>query len=137
MSWRKLSKNEALEYLTPVIDGEVSEDIRIAFMEYLETDEEVRRYYLSQKRVKELISSRYLPRKAPDRLRRSVRNYIKTRKERDSEADDLNIDHRCQPVDRITPDVPDPREKASLWRVLGAAGMVGLLALLNLLLPGE
>lgn len=137
MSLRKLTKHEALEYLTPVIDGEVSEEERLSFLAYLETDEEMKRYYLSHKRIKKLISSRYPFPKAPENLCRSVRSYLESRRDRDDEADDLNIDHRCQPVNRISPAETKQPASRSLWRMLGGFSLLLLIALWNMLLPGE
>lgn len=73
MSYERLTKDEALELITSVIDDEVDEETRIAFFSYLETDPEVERQYESALRIKNLLATRCPVEKAPDRLRYRIR----------------------------------------------------------------
>jgi hypothetical protein len=67
---RKLTKTEALELLTPVVDNEVSAEERDAFLEYIANDEELKHKYESMKRIKTLINNRCPSAKAPDSLKK-------------------------------------------------------------------
>lgn len=73
MSYERLTKEEALELITSIIDNEVDEDTRLAFFSYLENDSYVKRQYESALRIKNLIATRCPAEKAPDRLRYRVR----------------------------------------------------------------
>ena len=74
MGTNKLSKAEALELITPVVDGEVSAEERKAFMDFIANHDEVRKEYQSTKQIKQLVSSRCPVATAPD----SLKNYVKT-----------------------------------------------------------
>ena len=76
MSGNKLTKEEAIRLITPVVDNEVNEDTKIAFFKYLERDDEVRLQFESAKRIKVLVSTRYKSIKAPDSLRRKVQDFM-------------------------------------------------------------
>lgn len=70
----ELTKAEARNLITPVVDDEVSEEERQAFMAYIEKHDDVRREYESAKRIKSLIGTRCPCAKAPV----SLREYIKS-----------------------------------------------------------
>lgn len=72
---RKLTKTEALELLTPVVDNEVSAEERDAFLEYIANDEELKHEYESMKRIKTLISNRCPSAKAPDSLKKFLSDF--------------------------------------------------------------
>ena len=76
MSDLKLTKDEAIRLITPVVDKEVEKEKRIAFFEYIEKDDEVRLQYESLKRVKKLVSNRYPRIKAPEQLRKRVNDFL-------------------------------------------------------------
>lgn len=72
MPQKRLTKQEALNLITSVIDEEVDEGTRIAFFRYIKTDPYVRQQYESAHRVKELMATRCPVAKAPDHLRRRI-----------------------------------------------------------------
>lgn len=76
MSDLKLTKDEAIRLITPVVDKEVEKEKRIAFFEFIEKDDEVRLQYESHKRVKKLVSNRYPRIKAPEQLRKRVNVFL-------------------------------------------------------------
>jgi len=69
----ELTKVEALKLITPVVDNEVSDEQRKAFMDYISRHEDVRKKYKSIKNIKHLVNSRCPCAKAPD----SLKSYIK------------------------------------------------------------
>lgn len=71
-----LTKKEALELITPVVDDEVEEGIRIAFFKYIEKDSDVRDKYESVKRLKELVATRCPCVKAPHHLKEKIRHIL-------------------------------------------------------------
>lgn len=71
-----LSKTEALELITPVVDDEVTPQQRASFMECLEAYPEVARQYRSALTVKQLIRSRCPREKAPPLLVERIRNLL-------------------------------------------------------------
>lgn len=74
MSKNELTKSEARELITPVVDNEASEEERKAFMDYIADHDDVRQEYESIRRIKFLVSSRCPCAKAPD----SLRDYVST-----------------------------------------------------------
>jgi hypothetical protein len=72
---RKLTKSEALDLLTPVVDNEASAEQREAFLAYIAQDNELRREYESMKQIKALVEDRYPCAKAPDSLKKFLSTY--------------------------------------------------------------
>lgn len=72
----RLTKKQALEILPAVVDGEVSDELRAAFMAYIETDSDVREEYDDTLLIKKLLSEKLRRKKAPDHLRLKVYNLI-------------------------------------------------------------
>ncbi len=71
-----LSKNKALELLPLVVDGEADPDNRRAFLEYIDSDRDVKQKYESQLRIKKLIQKRCKKARAPDRLKANIQKFI-------------------------------------------------------------
>lgn len=71
-----LTKYEALELITPVVDNEVSEEKRNAFFTYIAKDSDVRKKYESVKNIKSLMGSRCPCICAPDALRKEIKRLI-------------------------------------------------------------
>lgn len=94
MSNYELTKAEARELITPVVDNEVTAEERQAFMNYIADHDDVRREYESIKRIKSLIGSRCPYAKAPD----SLRDYLKTFRHQSASAEpDIPIyDVHCE-----------------------------------------
>ncbi len=63
---KKLNRNKAIEHITPVIDGEATEEQAKALFEYLQQDEYVRNLYESEQEIKAFIRNNYNPVKAPE-----------------------------------------------------------------------
>lgn len=76
MSHNRLTKKEAFELITSVVDDEVDQATKNSFFEYLETDEEVRAEFESIRRIKKLVAERCPVREAPDSLKVRIRNYL-------------------------------------------------------------
>jgi hypothetical protein len=75
-----LSKQKALEILTYVVDGEVGPEERQAFLDYIESDDEVKHIFESQLRIKSLIRHRCRKSKAPGHLKSRVIELIEDEK---------------------------------------------------------
>lgn len=73
---KKLNKQEALLLLSLIVDNESSENEKAAFFRYIQNDEEVRKKYESLLFVKQLLKTKYSPKKAPDHLRQKVADMI-------------------------------------------------------------
>lgn len=97
MSKRDLTKNEALELITPIVDDEVDEELRIAFFHYIEHDEVVRSKYESIKRLKDVVASRCPCAKAPPQLKKRIVSFLASSKEPavQSELDEPIYDIPC------------------------------------------
>ena len=76
MGKKQLTKYEALELITPVVDNEVCEETRHAFFEFIEKDDSVRRKYESAKNIKSLIRSRCPCSRAPKSLRSCIQKLL-------------------------------------------------------------
>lgn len=75
MGKNELTKEEAFKLISAVIDNEVSDEKRMAFMKFIKQNEEVRREYQSIKKIKSLVSSRCPYATAPESLRRYAHNF--------------------------------------------------------------
>jgi hypothetical protein len=71
-----LSKNKALELLPLVVDGEAEPDDRLAFLDYIENDTDVKQKYESQLRIKKLLQKRCQKAKAPDLLKIKIQKFL-------------------------------------------------------------
>lgn len=89
MGKRQLTKVEALSLITPVVDGEVTEEEREAFFDFIAQNEDVRKKYETLKGIKSLVSSRCPCAKAPESLKNRVRQYIQ--KTRDEDVNDNEV----------------------------------------------
>lgn len=72
MGRNSLTKAEARELITPIVDDEITTEQRKAFMDFIAHHEDVRREYESIKRLKSLMRDRCPCAKAPESLRKFV-----------------------------------------------------------------
>ena len=77
MDQSRLTKREALDLITPIVDGEVDDATREAFFNFIKENADVRKQYESEKRIKNLTSSRCPYYKAPDSLKNRVSHLIR------------------------------------------------------------
>lgn len=68
MEKHELTKVEALRLITPVVDGEATDEEQEAFMNFIAHNQEVRNRYRSIKNLKSVIASRCPAAKAPSSL---------------------------------------------------------------------
>lgn len=76
----ELTKYEALELITPIVDDEVKDEKREAFFRYIAQHNDVRKKYESVKNIKSLICSRCPSTRAPDALRIQIMQLIRENK---------------------------------------------------------
>lgn len=88
MNNQGLTKYEALELITPVVDNEVSEEKREAFFEYIADHHDVRRKYESAKNIKSLMGTRCPSACAPEALRKEIKRLINQGQNFDSSNND-------------------------------------------------
>jgi len=72
-----LSKNKALELIPLVVDGEADPDNRRAFLEYIDSDREVKQKYESQLRIKKILQKRCIKVRAPEHLKIKIQKFLK------------------------------------------------------------
>lgn len=108
----RLTKKQALHLLPAIIDGEATSEERRVFLDYIETDSDVKEEFENSLHIKRLLSERLPRAKAPDHLKDRVFKLI--------EEKNLESGFRDKP---ITPGVNDSLEHpdilpnhASLWR---------------------
>ena len=65
----KLSKTEAYKLVTPVVDGEASEEEFKEFFDYIDSDSDVRIYYEEERWLKQLLRRKVIYEPAPERLK--------------------------------------------------------------------
>jgi hypothetical protein len=120
----RLTKKQALDLLPAVIDGEASENERLAFLAYIETDPDVRDEYESSLRIKELLAKKLFKKKAPAHLRNKVYELIEE-SQRNRELRDISPDER---PDEVKPGQLYKPEPVSIWkptlRYLAAAAVL-------------
>ncbi|TVQ70098.1 MAG: hypothetical protein EA363_08430 [Balneolaceae bacterium] len=69
---KKLSRVEAYEMVTPVVDGEATEAEEKSFFEFLESNTDVRQYYEEELWLKQLVKQKTEFHPAPDHLRNRI-----------------------------------------------------------------
>lgn len=73
MNSKKISKSEILQLVTPVIDDEVSAEIRELFFDNIDAYHEIQQQYKSNRRVKELLQKRCPRAKSPPNFNARMR----------------------------------------------------------------
>lgn len=141
MSRSGLTKQEALELITPVADDEVDEELRTAFFDFIERNEDVRNKYESVIRLKEVVSKRCPCAKAPDRLHQRVREFLAACEHEEMAEQEADPTHE-EPVLDKPPSLSEAAESpipptsnsrsflhsrsdsASIWRYAAAAALL-------------
>ncbi|MDR8391152.1 hypothetical protein NC796_08390 [Aliifodinibius sp. S!AR15-10] len=125
MSGSKLTRKEALELITPVVDDEVDEDTRIAFLAYIQQDQSVRSKYESAKKLKNVISTRCPCANAPDRLKKRIQHFLDTQQSGNSEPKEEPIYDMPTEHSMTTEKATSPATKrSSTWRYAAAASIL-------------
>lgn len=132
MSNRSLSKREALELITPVIDSEVSEETRDAFLRFIEGNPEVRRQFNSQKKIKELIATRCPCSKAPESLHKRVRELAAGQAQADTPVSDFD-EERLDHPSHIETSTDSDEKKYFRWPMAAAASLLLIVAVWGVL----
>lgn len=73
---KRLTKQQALDILPAVVDGEVSDELMKAFMAFIETHPDVREEYEDALLIKKLLSEKLRRQKAPAHLKMKVNRII-------------------------------------------------------------
>lgn len=87
---KTLNKKEAIQLLPLIVDNEASEEEKMAFFKYIQTDKEVKKKYDSLLFVKQLLKTKYSRENAPDHLRNKISGIIEDmewEKEQESRVD--------------------------------------------------
>lgn len=134
MDYKKLTREEAVRLITPVVDNEASEENRIAFMSYLKGDPALESYYRREKRLKALLHERCPRTPAPPHLRERIEHLLRS-PGRLKRSGALNTDE----PDFFRSPVSDPPDNLTLesplqlarrhWVYLAAAAALVLLVL--------
>ncbi len=118
---RKLTKSEARDLLTPVVDNEVSAEERDAFLAYVAHDQDLKNEYESMKRIKALMSDRCPCAKAPDSLKVFLSAYCSS----DASASDTppiyDIPSKNTVSQQQKPDTSTSTEQSKWWYYTAAA----------------
>lgn len=139
---KKLNKKEAIRLLTLVVDNEASEEEKVAFFKYIQSDKEVKKKYESLLFVKQLLKTKYSRENAPDHLKEKISGIIEDmewEKEQESKVDNtssyLNDSHA---FDNNTYNDYQSEEKSPLYkllkpaRYLAAASVIFIFSLLTI-----
>lgn len=89
---RKLNRQQALDLIQLVVDDEVNERDKKAFLKYIEKDEAVSRKYRSLLKFKTLIRQKSVRAKAPDHLKTKVHQLIEQEKQKQSAGENLDLE---------------------------------------------
>ncbi|HKL14835.1 MAG TPA: hypothetical protein VJ915_04330 [Balneolaceae bacterium] len=87
---KQLTKKEAIELMPFVVDNEASEQEKVAFFKYIQTDSEVKKNYESLLFVKQLLKTKYSRENAPEHLKDKITAIIEDmewEKDQDSKVD--------------------------------------------------
>ena len=117
---RKLTKSEARDLLTPVVDNEVSAEERDAFLAYIAHDQDLKNEYESMKRIKALMSDRCPCAKAPDSLKDFLSAYCSS----DASASDAPPIYDIPSKNTVSqqkPGTSTSTEQSKWWYYIAAA----------------
>jgi len=141
MSDKPLTKRDALDLITPVVDGEVDTSTRQAFLEYIKDNKEIRRQYESEKRIKNLTASRCPYFNAPDSLKSRIHKFIHNQQFQDETLSRNQFqDYQSQSISEA---VNEKDYSTSLfagyenWIYATAASFLVILACWGLVLSGQ
>lgn len=90
---KTLKKKEAIQLLPLIVDNEASEEEKIAFFKYIQTDQQVKKKYESLLFVKQLLKTKYSRDNAPDHLKEKISGIIEDmewEKEQESKVDNTS-----------------------------------------------
>jgi len=87
----RLTKQQALDILPAVVDGEASKELETAFMAYIETDSDVYKEYKESLLIKKLLSEKFKRLKAPEHLKSKVHRLV-DEMDRDSSLKDIETE---------------------------------------------
>lgn len=120
---RKLTKTEALELLTPVVDDEVNTEEREAFLEYIADDEELKSEFESMKRIKAIMSNRCPSAKAPQSLKNFLSDFCSpdTSLSETTQVYNINSKTSASEQEQTNPNVSGARD--SKWWYYAAAAI--------------
>lgn len=119
----RLTKMKALELLPAVVDGEASEEERMAFFDYLENDLDVKAQYEDALHIKHLLSNR-LPRiKAPSHLKKRIQNLLDEHQTKSYL--DIPIESGILSTEKeLTDRLPQPKLIKPFFRYITAAAII-------------
>ena len=117
---RKLTKSEALELLTPVVDNEVSAEERDAFLEYIAHDEDLKQEFESMKQIKALMADRCPCAKAPE----SLKDFLSDCCSSDTETPVYDIPSKKSLSQQEQPNTSVSSAEYSKWWYYAAAAIV-------------
>lgn len=117
---RKLTKSEALELLTPVVDNEVSAEERDAFLEFIAHDEDLKQEFESMKQIKALMADRCPCAKAPESLKDFLSDYCSS----DTETPVYDIPSKKSLSQQEQPNNSVSSAEYSKWWYYAAAAIV-------------
>ncbi len=117
---RKLTKSEALELLTPVVDNEVSAEERDAFLEFIAHDEDLKQEFESMKQIKALMADRCPCAKAPESLKDFLSDYCSS----DTETPVYDIPNKKSLSQQEQPNNSVSSAEYSKWWYYAAAAIV-------------
>lgn len=140
MSDLNLTKKQAKELVTPIVDGETTEDEKIAFFAFIKNHSDVKNLYLSEKRTKELVQSQLSKAKAPLRLRKNIHKFLESQGELNGSTSVPRTDIDLPRSINKTPNrsgarnQSDTKNKSRIpnWRVFSAAASVVLIVVLTI-----
>jgi hypothetical protein len=69
MAYKSLTRSQALELITPIVDGEASEDEELAFYAYAQRDPSILKILQNERQLKRIIRSKCKRAAAPPKLR--------------------------------------------------------------------
>ncbi|NBC28176.1 MAG: hypothetical protein GVY08_15035 [Bacteroidetes bacterium] len=134
---KHLTKKQALELLPLVIDDEASEPEKVAFFKYIQTDQEVKKKYESLLLVKQLLKTKYSPKKAPEHLKNRISDLIEDMEWETKESS--KVDNDIRPIHTDTQHQESSDDPPSIFyrlltpaRYIAAASVIFIFSLLTI-----
>jgi hypothetical protein len=88
---KKLTKKQAIDLLPAVVDGEATQEERIAFLSFIADDEDLQEQYRNSMQIKKLLADKLPRAQAPDHLRQRIFKILEE-KQNQNELQDIQTD---------------------------------------------
>lgn len=129
---KRLTQEEAIRLLPYVVDNEASETETIAFLAYIETDDDLHQEYHNALQIKRLLRKKYVRRSAPKHLRERIIKMVQSGEMEDDQDRDIADSPGKSPSELYPADRHQGFSAVPILRYLSAAAVILFITLITI-----